>query len=67
VKRSNPIRIWGAEVKAALGLILVQPSVDEFAPFVPGVGPGTPSPLGAWHLLTASGLDRIIRQAMGRY
>jgi hypothetical protein len=67
VRRSNPIRIWGAEVKAALvGLILVEPSVDELAPspFVPGVGHGTPSPLAAWHLLTASDRDRMIRQAM---
>lgn len=64
VKRSNPIRIWGAELKAALvGLILVEPSVDE-SPFVPGVGHGTPSPLGAWHLLTASDRDWMIRQAM---
>ena len=60
VKRYNPIRIWGAEVKAALGLILAEPSIvdDELAPFVPEVG-------RAWHLLRAS--DRIIRQATGRY
>jgi hypothetical protein len=64
VKRSNPIRIWGAEVKATLGLILDEPSIDdELAPFLPEVGHGTPS--GAWHLLKAS--HRIIRQAMGHY
>ena len=65
VKRSSLIRIWGAEVKAALGLILAEPSivVDELAPFVPEVGHGAPS--GAWHLLRAS--RRIIRQAMGHY
>ena len=40
VKRSNRIRIWGAEVKAALGLILVEPSIDELAPFVHEVGHG---------------------------
>jgi len=60
VKRSNPIRIWGAEVKAALGLVLAELSI---APFVPELGHGTPS--DAWHLLRAS--DRILRQAMGRY
>jgi hypothetical protein len=60
VKRSNQIRIWGAEVKAGLGLILAWPSVDELAPFVPEVEDGTPS--GAGHLLRAS--DRIVRQAM---
>jgi hypothetical protein len=61
VKRSNPIRIWGAEVKAALGLILAEPSIDELAPFAPEVGHGAPS--GAWHLVRDS--DRIIRQVMG--
>jgi hypothetical protein len=60
VERSNQIRIWGAEVKAGLGLILAWPSVDELAPFVPEVEDGTPS--GACHLLRAS--DRIVRQAM---
>ena len=65
VNRYNLIRIWGAEVKAALGLILAEPSIvdDEIAPFVPEVGHGAPS--GAWHLLRAS--DRITRQAMGHY
>jgi hypothetical protein len=60
VKRYNLIRIWGAEVKAALGLILAERSIvdDELAPFIPEVG-------RVWHLLRAS--DRIIRQATGRY
>lgn len=57
VKRSNPIRIWVAEVKAAPGPILAEPSIDHLAPLVPEVGHGTPS--GAWYLLRAS--DRIIR------
>ena len=57
VKRSNPIRISAAEVKATLRLILTELSIDELAPFAPEVGHGTPS--GAWHLLRAS--DRIIR------
>jgi hypothetical protein len=58
VRRSNPTRIWGAEVKAALGLILAEPSIDGLAPFVPEVGHGNPSE--AWqHLLRAS--DRTIR------
>lgn len=64
VKRSNPIRIWGAEVKATLGQILAEPSIDgELAPLVPEVGYGTPSE--AWHLLRAS--DRMTRQAMGHH
>jgi hypothetical protein len=65
VKRSNPIRIWGAEVKATLGLILLEPSIvnDVLAPFVPDVGHETP--LRALHLLRAN--DRIIRQAMGHH
>jgi hypothetical protein len=56
VKRSSLIRIWGAEVKAAPGLILPL-SIDELAPFAPEVGHGTPS--GAWNLLRAN--DRITR------
>ena len=57
VERSNPIRIWGAEVKVALGLILVEPSIVELAPFDPEVEHGTPPE--AWHLLRAT--DPIIR------
>lgn len=52
MKRSNPIRIWGAEVKAELGLILAEPLIDDEL-----------APSEAWHLLRAS--DRIIRQVMG--
>ena|SRR6266576_2743281 len=64
VKRSNPIRISGAEVKAALGLILAERSIDELTtPFVREVGHGTPS--GAWNLLRAS--DRIIRHRPRMY
>jgi hypothetical protein len=59
VKRSNPIRIWGAEVKATLGLILYEPSIDDEL----AVGHGTPS--RAWRLLRDN--HRIIHQAMGHY
>jgi hypothetical protein len=50
-------------VKAALGQILAEPSIDgELAPFVLEVGNGAPC---AEHLSRAS--DRIIRQAMKHY
>jgi len=61
VKHSNPIRIWGAEVKATLGRILAEPSIDEeLAPFVAELVHA-----GAWDLLRTS--DRIVRQMMGHY
>ncbi len=61
VKSSNPIRISGAEVKVALGLILAEPTtIDELSPFVPELGYATR--LGEWSLLRPS--DRISGRAM---
>ena len=59
VKRSNQIRIWGAEVKVA-GLILAEPTIDELTTFGPELGHVNLP--GGWCLSRAS--DRICLQMM---